>query len=129
MWEIPGKQHGVRYGDLIIVGESGRNLVQFAVSRAGSLCEMAFSQHWSPFYWTGTIKRVCVTECGGGHKMAGRRSAGPLLRGGEKGLDKSRIADYCLKTSGGPLTRFPLRSTVTSTRSAIFMNGMPLFMP
>jgi hypothetical protein len=26
---------------------------------------------------------------------------------------------YCLKTNGGPLTRFPLRSTVTSMVSAI----------
>lgn len=34
---------------------------------------------------------------------------------------------HCLNTTGGPLTRFPLRSTVTSTRSAIFMKGMPLF--
>ena len=36
---------------------------------------------------------------------------------------------YCFKTTGGPLTLLPLRSTVTSTRSAILMNGMPLFMP
>jgi hypothetical protein len=36
---------------------------------------------------------------------------------------------YCLNTNRGPLTRFPWRSTVTSTRSAILMNGMPLFMP
>jgi hypothetical protein len=39
------------------------------------------------------------------------------------------LAAYCLKTNGGPLTRFPLRSTVTSTRSAILMKGMPLFIP
>jgi len=38
-------------------------------------------------------------------------------------------SSYCLKTTGGPLTRLPLRSTVTSTRSAIFMKGMPLFIP
>ena len=37
--------------------------------------------------------------------------------------------DYSLKTTGGPLTRFPLKSTVTSTRSAILINGMPLFIP
>jgi len=36
---------------------------------------------------------------------------------------------YCLKTNGGPLTRFPLRLTVTSTRSAILTKGMPLFIP
>jgi len=36
---------------------------------------------------------------------------------------------YCLKTSGGPLVRSTLRSTVTSTRSAILINGMPLFIP
>ena len=36
---------------------------------------------------------------------------------------------YCWNTNGGPLTRFPLRSTFTSTWSAIFMKGMPLFIP
>ena len=36
---------------------------------------------------------------------------------------------YSLNTTGGPLTRFPFRSAVTSTRSAILMNGMPLFIP
>ena len=36
---------------------------------------------------------------------------------------------YCLKTNGGPLARFPLRLTVTSTRSAILTKGMPLFIP
>jgi len=36
---------------------------------------------------------------------------------------------YCFKSMGGPLTRFPLRSTSTSTRSAILMKGMPLFIP
>jgi hypothetical protein len=39
------------------------------------------------------------------------------------------LAGYCLNTSGGPLTRLPFRSTITSTRSAIFTKGMPLFMP
>ena len=38
-------------------------------------------------------------------------------------------AAYCLKTTGGPLSRFPLRLTVTSTRSAILTKGMPLFIP
>ena len=36
---------------------------------------------------------------------------------------------YCLKTTGGPLTRFPLRLTVTSTRFAILTRGIPLFIP
>src|SRR6516162_7477539 len=36
---------------------------------------------------------------------------------------------YFLKTRGGPLTRLALRSTLTSTRSAILMNGIPLFIP
>ena len=36
---------------------------------------------------------------------------------------------YCLKTNAGPLTRLPFRSTVTSTRSAILMKGIPLFIP
>jgi hypothetical protein len=39
------------------------------------------------------------------------------------------MSNYSLKTSGGPLTRLPFRSTLTSTRSAILMNGIPLFMP
>jgi hypothetical protein len=38
-------------------------------------------------------------------------------------------AVYCLNTNEGPLTRFPFRSTVTSTRSAILTNGIPLFIP
>lgn len=48
------------------------------------------------------------------------------------GLAESLVArerDYGLKTRGGPLTRFPWRSTVTSTRSAILMKGIPLFIP
>jgi hypothetical protein len=36
---------------------------------------------------------------------------------------------YCVKVNAGPLTRLPVRSTVTSTRSAILMKGMPLFIP
>src|SRR5215469_16048446 len=32
---------------------------------------------------------------------------------------------YGLKTNGGPLTRIPLRSTVTSTVSAILTKGIP----
>lgn len=36
---------------------------------------------------------------------------------------------YCFHATGGPLTRFPLRSTTTSTRSAIVTNGIPLFIP
>src|SRR6516165_2066532 len=36
---------------------------------------------------------------------------------------------YCLRVTGGPLTRVALRLTVTSTRSAIFIRGMPLFIP
>ena len=36
---------------------------------------------------------------------------------------------YCLRASGGPLIRFPLRWKVTSTWSAILMNGIPLSIP
>jgi len=36
---------------------------------------------------------------------------------------------YCVKVNAGPLTRLPVRSTLTSTRSAILMKGMPLFIP
>jgi hypothetical protein len=55
-------------------------------------------------------------------------------RGGEVFAPRQRaagnVADpYCLKINGGPLTRFPLRSTVTSTRSAIVTKGIPLFIP
>ena len=41
----------------------------------------------------------------------------------------SWLSCLLLKTTGGPVTRFPLRSTFTSTRLAILMNGMPLFIP
>jgi len=43
-----------------------------------------------------------------------------------------RVSDsrlYYLKSNGDPLTRFTLKSIVTSTRSAILMKGMPLSMP
>ena len=36
---------------------------------------------------------------------------------------------YFFVSTGGPLTRLPTRSTSTSTRSAILMRGMPLFIP
>ena len=36
---------------------------------------------------------------------------------------------YFFVFTGGPLTRLPTRSTSTSTRSAILMKGMPLFIP
>jgi len=42
---------------------------------------------------------------------------------------RRRAFDYCLKINAGPLTRSAIRCTVTSTRSAIFMNGIPLFIP
>ena len=38
-------------------------------------------------------------------------------------------AHYFLSANGGPLTRFPLRATFTSTRLAILIKGMPLFIP
>jgi hypothetical protein len=40
-----------------------------------------------------------------------------------------RLTVYRSNTNGGPLTRFPLRSTVNSTPSAILMKGTPLFIP
>ena len=42
---------------------------------------------------------------------------------------KRSLVGYFLKTRGGPLTRLTLRSTLTSTRSAILMKGIPLFIP
>lgn len=38
-------------------------------------------------------------------------------------------AGYCLILTGGPLTRIAFRESVTATRSAILMKGMPLFIP
>jgi hypothetical protein len=38
-------------------------------------------------------------------------------------------SDYFLRAMGGPLTRLTIMSTVTSTRSAILIKGIPLFMP
>src|SRR6516162_4002851 len=40
-----------------------------------------------------------------------------------------QAASYCWNTGGGPLTRFHFRLTFTSTRLAILMKGMLLFMP
>jgi hypothetical protein len=37
--------------------------------------------------------------------------------------------DYCSNAGGGPLIRFQFKLTLTSTRFAILINGMPLFMP
>jgi hypothetical protein len=38
-------------------------------------------------------------------------------------------AGYFLRSIGGPLTRVPWSLTFTSTRSAILIKGMPLFIP
>ena len=40
-----------------------------------------------------------------------------------------QAASYCWNTGGGPLTRFHFRLTFTSTRLAILMKGMLLFIP
>ena len=60
----------------------------------------------------------------------------PLVSSSDCGIDvfgKRRAVPsaslYCLNTNGGPLTRSIMRKTVTSTRSAILMKGIPLFMP
>ena len=45
-----------------------------------------------------------------------------------RGVFRSQCG-YSLKTTGGLLTRFPLRSTITSMWSTILMNGIPLFIP
>jgi len=39
------------------------------------------------------------------------------------------VSSYCSKTGGGPLIRLHFRLTFTSTRLAILMKGMLLFMP
>ena len=46
-----------------------------------------------------------------------------------RGCEFREISSHCWKTGGGPLTRFHLRLTFTSTRLAILMKGMLLFMP
>ena len=40
-----------------------------------------------------------------------------------------QAGSYCWNTGGGPLTRFHFKLTFTSTRLAILMKGMLLFMP
>jgi len=40
-----------------------------------------------------------------------------------------RISNYCWKINGGPSIHFHFRLTFTSTRLAILMKGMPLFIP
>ena len=45
-------------------------------------------------------------------------------------LDQKRTESYyCFISGGGPLIRFHLRLTLTSTRSATLIKGMPLFIP
>ncbi len=53
----------------------------------------------------------------------------PTSRATPRGRARTSVRLYCLKTTGGPLTRFAFRATVTSTRLAILMKGMPLFIP
>jgi hypothetical protein len=43
--------------------------------------------------------------------------------------DKEKRQEMALKTTGGQPMRLALRPTVTSTRLAMRMNGMPLFIP
>ena len=52
----------------------------------------------------------------------------PAPAGGKPGTGLPGTG-YCLKTTGGPLTRAALRLILTSTRSAILMKGMPLVIP
>jgi hypothetical protein len=66
------------------------------------------------YAWGDELERLSIEQL---------RSADMLLFG------RVTCEGYCLKTKGGPLTRFPFSSTVTSTRSAILMKGMPLFIP
>jgi len=40
-----------------------------------------------------------------------------------------RFSSHCSKTGGGPLIRFHFRLTFTSTRLAILMKGIFLFIP
>src|SRR5215472_17491175 len=58
------------------------------------------------------------------------REMGMLYRWGDRSdFRRTDPTGHCLNTNGGPLTLLPFRSTVTSTLSAIFMNGIPLFIP
>jgi len=56
----------------------------------------------------------------------------PRLLGSHVSLEfrtRSGISNYCWKTGGGPLIRFHFRLTFTSTRLAILMKGILLFIP
>ena len=59
--------------------------------------------------------------------LSARKSLHIFVLGHEAWLPQ-RVG-YYFRLTGGPLTRLPLRLTETSTRSAILMKGMPLFMP
>src|SRR5262249_50651455 len=48
---------------------------------------------------------------------------------GAAAAETSSDPGYCLKTTGGPLTRVPVRLTRTSTRSAMWRKGMPWVIP
>jgi hypothetical protein len=57
------------------------------------------------------------------HNRTARGSAEPAATG------VHGWTGYCLSASEGPLTRFSFRWKLTSTWSAILMNGIPLFIP
>ena len=58
---------------------------------------------------------------------AGKRTTGPIRNSSHAPRVEPPV--HYFESSGGPLTRFPLRWKFTSTWSAILMNGMPLFIP
>lgn len=70
-----------------------------------------------------------VQECGWRSQPSRRLRSAQVCHRMKRDENRAGSSAYCLRTTGGPLTRFALKSTVTSTRSAILMKGMPLFIP
>ena len=62
------------------------------------------------------------------HSQSGDRR-GDISSFDESSSSIEKRSGYFFVFSGGPLTRLAKRSTSTSTRSAILMKGMPLFIP
>ncbi len=72
---------------------------------------------------------VCALTTPSSFSKGTRLSPWPRLVGIPRTVPTCGISSYCWKTSGGPPIHFHFRLTFTSTRLAILMKGMPLFIP
>src|SRR6476646_8760339 len=77
----------------------------------------------------GSQKKLRVSTLGSQGIKRARASSKTRIRSYALYPEHQGLRHYCWYTSRGPLTCFVFRSTVTSTRSATLMNGIPLSIP